>query len=114
MLSESMACLKKSRRSSCSTTTSLRTLSVNAGRFVVRDMDATLGILQEFVANGQDGWERALDTMDNDAERFLDSLRRLGEVTGRMHAALGSDSEDPAFCPEEMSVESLGPSAAVP
>lgn len=71
-------------------------------------MDATLGILQQFVANGEDGWERALATMDDGAERFLDSLRRLGQVTGRMHAALGSDANDPAFCPEETSAESLG------
>jgi trehalose synthase-fused probable maltokinase len=71
-------------------------------------MDATLGILQQFVANGEDGWARALSTMRNGAGRFLDSLRRLGEVTGRMHTALGSDSTDPAFCPEETSAESLG------
>jgi trehalose synthase-fused probable maltokinase len=70
-------------------------------------MDATLGILQEFVA-GEDGWDRALATMDSEPERFLDSLHRLGEVTGRMHAVLGSDSDDPAFCPEETSAESLG------
>jgi len=73
-----------------------------------RQMDATLGILQRFVADGEDGWERALATMDDGAERFLDSLRRLGAVTGRMHAALGSDATDPAFCPEETSAESLG------
>jgi trehalose synthase-fused probable maltokinase len=73
-----------------------------------RQMDATLGILQQFVANGEDGWERALATMDVGTERFLDSLRRLGQVTGRMHAALGSDANDPAFCPEETSAESLG------
>ncbi|MDX6477280.1 MAG: maltokinase [Gaiellaceae bacterium] len=73
-----------------------------------RQMDATLGILQEFVAGGEDGWERALVTMGDDAERFLGSLHRLGEVTGSMHAVLGSDSADPAFCPEETSAESLG------
>ncbi len=72
-----------------------------------RQMDATLGILQQFVA-GEDGWDRALATMESDPERFLDSLRRLGEVTGQMHAALGSDPDDPAFSPEETSVESLG------
>jgi trehalose synthase-fused probable maltokinase len=72
-----------------------------------RQMDATLGILQEFVA-GEDGWDRALATMESDAVRFLDSLRRLGEVTGSMHAVLGSDSDDPAFSPEETSAESLG------
>ncbi len=73
-----------------------------------RQMDATLGILQQFVANGEDGWERALGSMDDGAERFLDSLRRLGQVTGRMHTVLGSDANDPAFCPEETSSESLG------
>jgi trehalose synthase-fused probable maltokinase len=73
-----------------------------------RQMDATLGILQQFVAGGQDGWERALATMSDESERFLESLHRLGEVTGRMHAVLGSDSTDPAFCPEETSGESLG------
>jgi len=73
-----------------------------------RQMDATLGILQQFVPDGEDGWERALATMGSEPEQFLDSLHRLGEVTGRMHAVLGSDSADPAFCPEETSAESLG------
>jgi len=72
-----------------------------------RQMDATLGILQQFVA-GEDGWDRALATMESEPERFLDSLHTLGEVTGRMHAVLGSDSDDPAFFPEETSAESLG------
>jgi maltokinase len=72
-----------------------------------RQMDATLGILQQFIA-GEDGWDRALATMGGEAERFLDSLHRLGEVTGHMHAVLGSDSLDPAFSPEETSAESLG------
>jgi maltokinase len=71
-----------------------------------RQMDSTLGILQQFV-EGEDGWDRALATMESEPDRFLDSLHRLGEVTGRMHTVLGSDSEDPAFSPEETSVESL-------
>jgi maltokinase len=73
-----------------------------------RQMDATLGILQQFIANAEDGWARAQATMGEGAERFLDSVRRLGEVTGRMHAALGSDANDAAFSPEETSAESLG------
>jgi maltokinase len=75
-----------------------------------RPMDATLGILQRFVAAGQDGWELALDTMPKGkgSTRFLESLHRLGEVTGRMHSLLGSDSSDPNFTPEEPSTESLG------
>ncbi|HUZ81990.1 MAG TPA: phosphotransferase [Gaiellaceae bacterium] len=72
-----------------------------------RQMDATLGILQRFVA-GRDGWEHALDTMSDGAEGFVSSTRRLGEVTGRMHSTLGSDPHDPSFCPEETSAESLG------
>jgi trehalose synthase-fused probable maltokinase len=73
-----------------------------------RPMDATLGILQRFVANGEDGWALALDMLDRDPDEFAVRLRRLGEVTGRMHTTLGSDASDPNFCPEETSVESLG------
>jgi predicted trehalose synthase len=71
-----------------------------------RPMDATLGILQRFVANGVDGWELALDTLGDEA--FLTSLRRLGVVTGQMHTLLGSDPTDPSFAPEVPSNESLG------
>ena len=71
-----------------------------------RPMDATLGILQRFVANGRDGWELALETLGDEA--FLTSLHRLGAVTGQMHTLLGSDSNDPSFCPEQPSSESLG------
>jgi trehalose synthase-fused probable maltokinase len=71
-------------------------------------LSATLGILQEFVREGEDGWELALAEVGTDSERFLARLRRLGEVTGEMHTTLGSDSNDSAFCPETPSVESLG------
>jgi maltokinase len=73
-----------------------------------RPMDATLGILQRFVPDGLDGWELALDSVGTNAESFLARLRRLGEVTGRMHTVLGSDPSDPNFCPEETSAEALG------
>ena len=71
-------------------------------------LSATLGILQEFVRNAQDGWELALEEIGTAPERFLTRLRRLGEVTGEMHSSLGSDPNDPAFGPETPSVESLG------
>ena len=71
-------------------------------------LSATLGILQEFVRNGEDGWELALEEIGTVPDRFLTRLRRLGEVTGEMHTVLGSDSNDPAFLPETPSVESLG------
>jgi trehalose synthase-fused probable maltokinase len=73
-----------------------------------KQMDATLGILQQFVANGEDGWERALEAIVSGDDGFTDTLRRLGEVTGKMHTVLGSDSTDPNFCPEPTSAESLG------
>jgi maltokinase len=76
--------------------------------YVGPQMEATLGIMQRFVAEAEDGWERALDAIVAGDEAFLDTLRRLGEVTGRMHSALGSDPGDPSFCPEQTSTESLG------
>jgi trehalose synthase-fused probable maltokinase len=69
---------------------------------------ATLGILQQFVADGRDGWELALDEVAEAPETFLDRLQTLGAVTGEMHTVLGSDANDPAFSPETPSVESLG------
>jgi trehalose synthase-fused probable maltokinase len=71
-------------------------------------LSATLGILQEYVRNGQDGWELALAEIGEAPEQFLTRLRRLGEVTGDMHTALGSDQSEPAFAPESPSIESLG------
>jgi trehalose synthase-fused probable maltokinase len=73
-----------------------------------KPMDATLGILQRFVVGGEDGWELALATMESDPYAFVSRLRRLGEVTGRMHAVLGSDPADPNFCADATSGESLG------
>jgi trehalose synthase-fused probable maltokinase len=73
-----------------------------------RPAESTLGILQEFVADGLDGWELALDELVEVPERFLERLRRLGEVTGSMHTVLASDPSDPNMAAEEPSLESLG------
>jgi maltokinase len=62
---------------------------------------ATLGILQEFVPDAQDGWQEALASLAAPAV-FLSRLRRLGEVTARMHTVLASDGDSPAFRPEEL------------
>jgi maltokinase len=70
-------------------------------------IDATLGILQEYVPNARDGWELALDELAQAPEAFLERLRRLGEVTGDMHSALAGDASDPDFAPEEPSSEAL-------
>jgi maltokinase len=69
---------------------------------------ATLGVAQEFVPDGRDGWELALEEIPTEPGRFLERLGSLGEVTARMHDALASDASDPAFSPEEPSQESLG------
>jgi len=71
-------------------------------------LGATLGILQQFVRGGLDGWDLALAEISSDPEAFLARLRRLGEVTGLMHSVLAADPTDPAFCSETPSVESLG------
>jgi maltokinase len=73
-----------------------------------RLMEATLGLMQEFLPGARDGWALALDELGTDPEGFLGRVRALGEVTGDMHTVLGSDASNPAFAPEEPSAESLG------
>jgi trehalose synthase-fused probable maltokinase len=68
-------------------------------------MDATLGVLQTFVAGARDGWELALDEIAED--RLVERLGRLGTVTAQMHNALGSDAGDPDFAPEDPGDEGL-------
>ena len=75
--------------------------------FEGRLVDATLGILQQYLADARDGWELALDELSSDPNGLLQRLRSLGEVTGDLHTALGSDANDPAFAPVEPSMESL-------
>jgi trehalose synthase-fused probable maltokinase len=72
-----------------------------------RPADATLGIVQEFVPDGRDGWELVLDGLAGDPDSLLESLRALGRTVGAMHTALGSDPTDPTFAPEERGNESL-------
>jgi trehalose synthase-fused probable maltokinase len=73
-----------------------------------RLIDATLGIVQDFLTGATDGWDLALADLREDPRRFVARARALGEVTGRLHTALASDAQDPAFAPEETSAESLG------
>ena len=68
-----------------------------------RLIDATLGIVQDFLAGATDGWDLALADLREDPSRFAARARALGEVTGRLHTALGSENADPAFAPEETS-----------
>jgi trehalose synthase-fused probable maltokinase len=73
-----------------------------------RLIDATLGIVQDFLAGATDGWDLALADLREDPQRFVRRARTLGEVTGRLHTTLGSDNSDPAFAPEDTSAEALG------
>ena len=73
-----------------------------------RPLESTLGILQSFVAGGVDGFDLALEELGRDPDSFLGRLHRLGEVTGALHTALGSEADDPAFSREEPSTEALG------
>src|SRR5215211_6560584 len=75
--------------------------------FEGRLVDATLGILQEFLPVARDGWELVLDELATDPEGLLEKVRALGEVTGELHTVLGSEATDPAFSPDEPSSESL-------
>jgi predicted trehalose synthase len=67
---------------------------------------ATLGILQEFVTDGVDGWQLALDEIPHAPATFLARLASLGIATAQLHSVLASDASDPAFSPEEPSNES--------
>jgi trehalose synthase-fused probable maltokinase len=71
-------------------------------------LEATLGIVQEFIADGRDGWEWVLDRLGDDAESLLAPLRDLGRAVGAMHTALGGDPDDPAFAPEPLDAERAG------
>jgi maltokinase len=73
-----------------------------------RPLEATLAIVQEFVAAKGDGWELALDTLGGGEPDWLpEHSRRLGEVTALLHNALASDPGDPHFAPEDPSTEAL-------
>jgi trehalose synthase-fused probable maltokinase len=75
--------------------------------YVGRPLETTLGVLQEYVRGALDGWELALDELEQEPERFLTRLKRLGQVTGAMHSVLGTEAGDPNFAPEDPSAESL-------
>ncbi|HEY1853837.1 MAG TPA: hypothetical protein VGG40_04555 [Solirubrobacterales bacterium] len=67
-----------------------------------RRLEATLGILQELLPDGRDGWELTLDGLASDPEALLGPVRGLGQTIGALHAALASAPDDPAFAPEEL------------
>jgi maltokinase len=72
-------------------------------------MDATLGVVQEYVAGATDGWELVVGELvgGGDDAALYEQLRELGAVTGRLHRVLGSSGTDPDFAPEDPGDESL-------
>jgi maltose alpha-D-glucosyltransferase / alpha-amylase len=96
-----------------------------------RGQGATVAVLQGFVENVGDGWRYALAGLEdlcNALERpqvrgaaeppegwiatlagpLIRDVRKLGVVTGGLHAALASDPHSPAFSPEPVGYEDVG------
>ncbi len=71
-------------------------------------LSTTRGVAQTFFPDAIGGWELALDEIRSEPEQFLERLESLGAVTAQMHTVLACDAGDPAFSPEEPSVEALG------
>jgi len=70
-------------------------------------MEATLGVVQDYVADGTDGWALALEAIGAGDDGLIDRLRDLGAVTGDMHRALGSGAMNSDFAPDEPSEDAL-------
>ena len=71
-------------------------------------LDTTLGMVQHYLEDAQDGWELVAAALrDGRADELLPSLGGLGAVTGQLHATLANERTDPAFVPEEISPEGL-------
>jgi trehalose synthase-fused probable maltokinase len=71
-----------------------------------RLIDAVLGIAQDFLPSGKDGWELAMESVRGGGD-FIAEAAALGKVTGELHTTLGGDTTDPHFAPEEPGEESL-------
>ena len=69
--------------------------------------EATLGVAVPFLRGATDGFTMALDALGTEPAAALPRLRRLGEVTGMLHAALSSDPADARFAPEGPSGETV-------
>ena len=71
-------------------------------------MVATLGVVQDYVADATDGWALTLQAIGAGDEGLIDRLRDLGGVTGDMHRALGSGGAmNSDFAPDEPSDDAL-------
>jgi maltose alpha-D-glucosyltransferase/alpha-amylase len=77
----------------------------------------TLGMLRtlmdtlerEPAPTGRDGVETRLRELAGD---FAQEMRHLGTITGKLHVALGSSQDDPAFAPEPITADQVAAWAA--
>ena len=58
---------------------------------------AAAAMLQAFVPSRGDAWAAMLDALATDPDRAIQMSAAVGAVTARMHAALATRPEDPAF-----------------
>jgi maltose alpha-D-glucosyltransferase/alpha-amylase len=92
-------------------------------------VEHSLGLLQSFVRNEGDAWEHTLvelgrffsavrhkdyvsdDMLLHETRRLaatqLDTIRHLGSLTGDMHRALASDTQDPDFAPRPLAADQV-------
>jgi trehalose synthase-fused probable maltokinase len=74
---------------------------------------APVAVLQRFVRNQGDGWSYALAQLaaarskPAAAEALVERIADLGQTLGRLHLALASVSDDPAFAPETITSPDL-------
>ncbi len=66
---------------------------------------ATVAILHEWVDARGSAWDAMLASATADWPRCLSLVRSLGETTARLHAALASRTDDPAFAAEPWTAE---------
>ena len=77
-----------------------------------RDLLATtLAVVTDYVPSAGDGWGLAVNSLADDPTWLPERSRRLGEVTGLMHAALAAAS-DPDIAPREADPDSVARLAA--
>ena len=69
---------------------------------------AAAAILQAFMPATGDAWAAMLAALAADPERGVELATRIGEVTARMHAALASRPEHPAFPSRAATVAETG------
>jgi maltose alpha-D-glucosyltransferase/alpha-amylase len=79
---------------------------MGALRHVAADGEpASAAMLQAYVPAAGDAWSAMVAALADDADRATGMAAAIGEVTGRLHAALASRPDDPAFPARRATVE---------